>query len=378
MAVRVLLAEDSSFQRKIIGDMLSEESTIELVGSARNGEEAIEMVDSLNPDVLILDLVMPKVDGITAFKKIMKLHPIPVIFFSVLDPATMDNSVQGLLLGAVDFIVKPGGVWKEEFPKFRETLIKKIQTAAKSQIKNLPKILDVDDAVNLDHESIEGQKKKVISSTKKLLPSIKKTNVSFIPFENVRIETNIVVIGASVGGPSTIRKILTQIPEDFPAPIMVVQHINAEFANVFADALNTVCHLRVKVGEDGEYILPGTIYIAPGHKHMEISVKDRYPCVKTFTGELVNFCIPSIDVLFLSAPRVYRNNVLGVLLTGMGNDGVDGLELIQKTGGQTVAESKETCILYGMPKIADERGVADRIVPNYEIHKNIIEFARKL
>ena len=172
------------------------------------------------------------------------------------------------------------------------------------------------------------------------------------PRKPSRAKTNIIVMGASVGGPKTLKAILSQIPEDFSIPILIVQHMNAFFMKQFAQTLNNTCKLTVKIPSGGK------------------------PCLHTFEGEPVNFCIPAVDVLFLSAAEVYRNRVLGILLTGMGADGVNGLDLIRKYGGKTIAESKETCILYGMPKIAADRGVADLIVPNYEVKLHMIKHAK--
>ncbi|MFX0101059.1 MAG: chemotaxis-specific protein-glutamate methyltransferase CheB [Candidatus Hodarchaeota archaeon] len=378
MVIKVLIAEDSAFQRKIITDMLSENDVIEVVGQARNGREAIEMVETLQPDVLVLDIIMPEMDGLTAFKHIIQHHPIPTIVFSVLDPISTDDSIQALLIGAFDYLIKPGGVWKDEFPKFREELIKKVLLASKSKVRE----------VDAEIEDIEVDKKftkefprslyKKKNGARKPLPDNWEEMINVKPLKTVRLDTNAVVIGASVGGPGTIKGILKKLPAEFPAPVFIVQHINAEFCSVFARALQSACQIRVKVGEDGEMVEPGTVYIAPGEKHMEISVSQRRPCIKTYFGEPVNYCIPSIDVLFLSAAKVYGGNLMSIILTGMGEDGVAGMGAIQKLGGVTITESKETCVLYGIPKIAAQRGIADYILPNYEIKDRMIEYANKL
>ena len=183
-------------------------------------------------------------------------------------------------------------------------------------------------------------------------------------------------MGASVGGPRTLKAILKDIPKDFSTPILIVQHMNAFFMNQFAQTLNSTCKLTVKIPSNGEPIKPKTIYLAPGGKHMEVELKGGKPYLRTFVGEHVNFCMPAVDVLFFSAAEVYRNRVLGILLTGMGADGVNGLDKIRKKGGRTIAESKETCVLYGMPKIAAQRGVADLIVPNYEVKVHMIKHSK--
>jgi len=197
-----------------------------------------------------------------------------------------------------------------------------------------------------------------------------------IPISN--LETNAIVMGASVGGPKTIPAILKEIPKHFPSPIFVVQHMDHFFMRQFAITLRNKCKLDVIIPEDGEKIIPGIIYLSPGGKHMEIIVKNDKPCLRTFEGEPVNYCRPSVDVLFFSAARVYKENVLGILLTGMGRDGVAGLEAIKSVGGKTIAESQETSILYGMPKIAAETHAAEAIVPNYKVKDWMVQYAKRL
>ena len=194
------------------------------------------------------------------------------------------------------------------------------------------------------------------------------------PVKLTKIPTKVVVIGASVGGPKTLSTILSEIPGDYPAPILVVQHLSHLFIRQFATSLKSICKARVKIGMNYEEIKPGIIYISPGDKHMQVTVKNDKPCIRTFEGEPVNFCRPSVDVLFYSTARVYRENTLGILLTGMGKDGVEGLRAIKALGGTTIAESEETSILYGMPKVAAETGAAKLIIPNHQIINEMIRF----
>ena len=361
-SIKIVVAEDSSFQRKIITGMIESQEDMEVVAVARNGKDALNKVEKFNPDVIILDLIMPVMTGLEAFEILSEHYPVPTIVFSALDPKTLDSGVQALLLGAVDYIMKPGGEWNIELPKFKEQLIEKIRIASKIKT-NYP----------MRRESFQNalsERKTSITITKKAV-----TAVEIEPTKPSRVETNIIVMGASVGGPKTLKSILKDIPENFPVPILLVQHMNTFFMSQFAQSLNNTCKVRVRIPSDGEPIKPNTIYLAPGGKHMEIVFKSGKPCFHTFKGEPVNFCIPAVDVLFASAAKIYKNRVLGVLLTGMGADGVNGLDMIRKYGGKTIAESKETCVLYGMPKIAAERGVADLIVPNYEVKNYMIKHA---
>ncbi|MFX1393161.1 MAG: chemotaxis-specific protein-glutamate methyltransferase CheB [Promethearchaeota archaeon] len=376
MPIRVIIAEDSAFQRKIISEMLSEHQDIEVVDVARNGKEAIEMVEKYSPDVLLLDLLMPELDGLTAFKYLLKNHPLPTIIFSVLDPLTMDKSIQALLLGAFDYVLKPGGVWKIEFPKFKNQLISKVLLAYKSIDKGKYKKLPTKANKTSQKQEIPIREVNQVKPKKPIMP--KGIDVSkYLSLSINNLKFNIIVIGSSVGGPKTIKSILQNISKDFPSPILVVQHLDSHFMKKFAQSLNSLCDIDVKIAKHGEEIQGGMVYIAPGGKHTEITVRNNKPIIRTFNGDPINFCKPSIDPLFISAAHIFRSNTMGIILTGLGDDGVAGLGAIKSVGGKTIAESQETSVVYGMPKIAAERGVAQLVIPNYEVKSHMISFAKK-
>jgi two-component system chemotaxis response regulator CheB len=370
MPVRVLIAEDSSYQRKLIKDMLLSNQEISKIDIARNGREAIEKIEKFNPDVLVLDLVMPEIDGLTVFKFLSEHYPIPTIIFSAKNPATLDDSVQALLLGAFDFITKPKGLWKDEFPKYQEKLISSVLYAAK--IKKTYEKRNV-----LIKKSFDKQSLVELENSNKPLTKVKTVPISLPKKTLPTFESNIIVIGTSTGGPRTLKALLKQIPKDFPSPILIVQHMDAYFMKQFALSLDELCNLPVKIAENSEKIKPGVIYLSPGAKHMKIQAMNGEPRIKIFEDKPVNFCIPSVDVLFFSASKVYKNHTLGILLTGMGEDGAAGLEAIKSEGGKTIAESEETCVLYGMPKAAMERGAASLILPNYNIPSYMMKYAKK-
>ncbi len=503
LTIKVLIADDSAYLRKKIRDILLENELIEVIDCAKNGKEAIEMVRKYNPDVLILDLIMPEINGLDALKVIMDQYPTPTIILSALSPQNMDSSIQALLIGAFDYIIKPGGLGAKELPKFKEELLSKVLLANQSPLKKSHTNLIekskktslrqeiIDDIFNFgkyinklssiqecdeileeipikkekseesyelsqsfddlkkiqylseeNHRKIEKdqnlasnkdlvekvskkvEKKSIISYNKNASikiaqkslkdrlknKAIKKqfstkyepiplktkndeilqTNqvkpykvqektishaLDFSTIKNVRINSNIVIIGASVGGVKTINLLLKSIPKNISCPIMIVQHLNANFIENFVSILDKECEVKVKEAENGEFLQNGVVYISPGGKHTEIIVKAEKPCIKTFIGTPVNFCMPSIDVLFISAAKMYKRRVLGILLTGMGVDGVVGLGVIQKFKGKTIVESKETCAVYGMPKNAIKKGNVDKILPNYEISSYIVKFA---
>ena len=372
MTIRVLLAEDSAYQRKIVSEMLLSHNEITNVDIARNGREAIEKIEKLNPDVLILDLIMPEVDGLTAFKFLSEHYPIPTIIFSVSSPENLDDSVQALLLGALDFIVKPKGLWKDEFPKIQEKLISSVLYAAKIK-KNYEK------RNSLIRKSINKQSIIELEAINEVKQPIKPKPLLPPKIPRIRLTANLVVIGTSTGGPRTLKFILKKIPQDFPSPILIVQHLDPFFMKQLSKSLDQVCNIRVKIADDGESITPGNAYLSPGGRHMKVIAKNNKPYIRIFDDKPVNFCKPSIDVLFFSVAEIYKNHTLGILLTGLGEDGARGLEAIKISGGKTIAESEETSIIYGMPKAAVKRGAvaANMILPNYKINDYMIKFAKK-
>jgi len=458
LTIEVLVADDSAYLRKNIADILKDHESINIVDFAKNGKEAVDLVKKHSPDVLILDLVMPEMNGIDSLKLIMEEHPVPTVILSAINPKNLDSSIQALLMGAFDYIIKPGGIGAKDLPRFREELLAKVLLASQSQIKKifrneekfsskstslrqeivnqifdfgqylnkLQPIQEVEEEREFDSfetmkvkavlkaefdnkvgqklsEDIEAKSAIGVPTSEKLEKSIsspkmvptKKQNIKTSSYlqkpatisqynihdltivKGTILNSNIIVMGASVGGPRTITTILKELPRSFPAPILLVQHLSSHFTDAFADNLNLECDMQIKVANNREYLQNGIVYIAPGEHHMELSVENKKPFIKIYKGKPVNFCMPSIDVLFFSAAKIYGYRTLGVLLTGMGSDGVNGLGAIQKLGGKTIAESEETCILYAMPKFAKENGFADLILPNYSIAQNIIEFVNK-
>lgn len=373
ISIKVLIAEDSSFQRKIITDMLLSNKDIEKVEIARNGREAIQKIEALNPDVLILDLMMPEVDGITVFKFLSEHYPIPTIIFSSKSPETLDDSVQALLLGAFDFIVKPKGLWEEEFPKLKEKLIFSTLYAGKIKKTYEKRNLLIKESAKIPP---------ILSSftTKSHIGTHPEAKLKELPIEKVTLKSQqlskVIAIGTSTGGPRTLKSILKDIPKDFNIPILIVQHLDPYFMKELSKSLNQVCDIEIKIPINGEKILPGIAYLSPGGKHMKVVERNNGIYIKTFKGEPVNFCMPSVDVLFFSVAEIYKNQALGIILTGLGEDGAAGLDEIKKEGGKTIAESEQTCVVYGMPRAAVKRGAAKIVVPNYNIHQKMIEFAR--
>ncbi|MHA1149671.1 MAG: chemotaxis-specific protein-glutamate methyltransferase CheB [Promethearchaeota archaeon] len=445
--ITIVIADDSTFIRKKIERLINVDSSIQVVGFAKDGQEAIKKVKDLQPDVLLLDLVMPKMDGLKALEIVMQENPLPVIILSAINPAEMDSSFQALLLGAFDFLVKPSNFQPETLKSFQRILLSKINLAFNSRIKLLFKPFKVKsyekayfrqrnidevfqfglylnkletiedksslnnsshtsfkktliiDGDRLDYENLNEElelKSKVMRPKTKVLKKIKKKKNNFYYKVDTTNELTkkpttekktiiirehypipqIIVIGASIGGPRTIKLIISQLPTEFNCPILIVQHISGSFIETYAKNLKEICNFHVKVAEDGAIIQPKTIYFAPGDFHMQIDAEQVKPLIKIFKGEPINGCMPSIDVLFKSAAERYKSHVLAILLTGMGNDGIDGLKVIRHNNGIIISESEETCILYGMPRIAAENHLSDFILPSYEIPQKILELIK--
>ena len=378
MPRNVLIASESAYRRSFLAEMLSSHSEIISADTARNGQETVNIIKTKDPDVLILDIEYENREWLTPFNLIIKQLNIPTIVLTDINPKNVDSHETPFVLQSNDYVVKPMGVWKDVLPTIRDILISKVILAhlpEKSKVNIKAELLNKHIFI---HQSQKLRIKPEVQFNETKESSIASTSEDYFldltPISITRVPTKIVVIGASVGGPRTLRTILSDIPRDFPAPILVVQHLNHLFMRQFVMSLKEICKVNVKIGMNYEEINPGIIYLSPGDKHMQVTVKNKKPCLRTFEGELVNFCRPSVDVLFYSTARVYKDKTLGILLTGMGSDGASGLMAIRQEGGKTIAESEETSILYGMPKVAAQTGAANLIIPNYKIVDEMIRF----
>ncbi|MCB1191869.1 MAG: chemotaxis response regulator protein-glutamate methylesterase [Leptospiraceae bacterium] len=354
---RILVVDDSPFMRKLIVKSLESRASMEVIGVARDGNEAIEKIKELHPDAVTLDIQMPKMDGLTALKIIMRECPLPVVIVSSLSQEQADITLECLETGAVDFILKPSD---------------DILMSRQDQMKELA--LKVFSACNIDvshfkkNESPSSVSPKLY--TKPVAPLYKKESVSIgSSFEKI------VVIGISTGGPKNLLDVVPELPGYLNAYMFVIQHMPEFFTKSFADRLNHLSKIQVKETEDGEMIRKGVVYIARGGFHtkvLEMSNK-KYYVKHVDNSRENNLYVPSVDVTIESIAPIFRSRAIGVLMTGMGRDGVDGLKSIKGFLGQTIAESKETAVIYGMPGVAVEEGCADFILPSYRIAEKIVE-----
>jgi two-component system, chemotaxis family, protein-glutamate methylesterase/glutaminase len=340
--IRVLVVDDSAIVRKILVDALSKEQGIEVVGTASDPYFARDKIIALRPDVLTLDIEMPRMDGLTFLKKLMQYHPMPVIVVSSLAQSSCAAAVEALRLGAAEVVAKPSGPYS--VGELSETLAGKVRAAAASTpVKAGPEA--------------------------PTLPGVapNQPNSSHV---GLHASSSIVAIGASTGGVSALQEVLTGLPEDMPG-IVVTQHIPADFSLAFANRLNQVCRLTVKEAEDNDSVLPGHVYIAPGNRHLILQKSSAGYRLTLKDGPHVCYQRPSVDVLFHSVAQAAGAKAVGVLLTGMGADGADGLLAMKRAGARTIAQDEASCVVFGMPKEAILRGAVDEIKSLRDIGRTI-------
>lgn len=351
--VRVLVVDDSAVARQTISRIISESNkAIEVVATAPNGKIALEKmpIPKFKPDVVTMDIMMPEMDGFETIGHIMDRFPTPVIIVSALshkdiDAALSNSGMTAFESGAVEFVKKPNPQVSSDEKRFKRELIDKIINLSET---NLPQALRGFDFKSFLKED-EMPKPIVTRETKRTVKGFHET---------------LIVIGASTGGPRAVSLILSKIPPVFP-PIIVVQHMPEEMVESWAKRLQSLYpHLKIKIPSDKEFIEPNRVYIAPGGRHCAVKDGRRF---HLHNGPKVNFLRPAIDVTLISASEVYRENILGVILTGMGKDGYEGAKRIKAIGGKIFAEHESTCVIYGMPKVIIEGGLADRVAPLHTI-----------
>ena len=338
--IKVLIVDDSAFMRKALEGMLLGEEDIEIAGFGKNGEDAIRLVKELKPDVLTLDVEMPGIDGLTTLKRIMAESPLPVIMISSLTLAGADITLTALELGAVDFISKA-----------KASGLLKMSDELKSKIRRFGK-----DATLVNKLRFSGRSSSVDRSSRfrpGVLPSRKQ----------------IVALGVSTGGPQSLQKVIPLLPATLDVPILVVQHMPPNFTHSLASRLNALSAVSVVEAQGGEKLEPKTVYIAKGGKQMLVR---KNGIIDIRDADEKNFHNPSVDVLVQSVADVYGKDALGVIMTGMGSDGVKGLTSLKAAGGYVLSQSEETCIVYGMPRVVEEAGLADEVVPLGSIADRII------
>lgn len=332
--IRVLVVDDSALMRKLIPAILARDPSIEVVGTAMDGAFALKKIEELRPDVVTLDLEMPRMDGMETLRLIMQRAPMPVILFSTHSKEGAYSTLKALALGAVDFIAKPTDAAGGHLETIADQLIEKIKVAKRAVGRKLPPAV-----VAIDP------------------PDLKKGTRSLLP------PNRIIAIGVSTGGPNALQFVLSQIPGDFPASILVVQHMPEGFTEMFARRLDECCAMDVQEAKSGDLLVAGRVLICPGNRHMMVRRMPRGDMAVLSDGPPVNGHRPSVDILFHSVAQEFGPTAVGVLMTGMGEDGAQGLGVIKTAGGMTIAQSEDTCVVSGMPRAAILKGYANKIVP---------------
>ncbi|NKB35277.1 MAG: chemotaxis-specific protein-glutamate methyltransferase CheB [Pseudomonadales bacterium] len=347
--IKVLIIDDSAMVRKLVTEILSSDPSFEVVGTAANPLVAREKIKTLNPDVLTLDVEMPKMDGLTFLRNLMRLRPMPVVMLSTLTAKGTHQTLEALNIGAVDFVCKPKGSG-HTLKECAKELISKIKNAANANLKNFS------DSKWQEVENSRVEVSKIVS--KSLLDKVK-----------------LISIGASTGGTEAIRHVLERLPEYCP-PLVIAQHIPKEFSGPFASRMNSISALQVKEAEQDEIIKPGHAYLAPGSHHLTVKKCgiNRYRCCLDL-NEPVNRHRPSVDVLFDSVSACVAGSSIGVLLTGMGKDGAGGLARMHAAGAATIAQDEATSVVWGMPGEAVKLGAADYVLALDNIAGKVLSLA---
>jgi two-component system, chemotaxis family, protein-glutamate methylesterase/glutaminase len=362
--INVLIIDDSAFMRKLIADFLSEDPRIQVVGTARNGEEGLKKAVELNPDVVTMDVEMPVLNGLEALKLIMDKHPLPVLMLSSTTKEGTENTMMAIAYGAVDFIAKPSGAISLDLHKIKEELITKVISASNANIKQLIKL------------PLE-KKKPIISQQRysKIEPTDTVGQKGVIQHSWKQTDSKIVCIGTSTGGPRALQTVLTRLPAEINAPIVIVQHMPAGFTKSLANRLNQLSHIKVKEAEDGEALQKGTAYIAPGGYHLQVIKVGSSLQSKLNQTPPVNGHRPSVDIMFESISSINGVAKVAVIMTGMGSDGSNGLIALKNKGNvKAIAEAEETSIVFGMPKSAIATKLVDEVKKVDQIADAIIKY----
>ena len=331
--IRVLVVDDSALMRKLIPAILARDSSIEVVGTAMDGAFALKKIEELKPDVVTLDLEMPRMDGMETLRLIMRSAPLPVILFSTHSKEGGYATFKALAMGAVDFLAKPKDAAAGRLEDIADRLITKIKVAKGAAGRKLPPAVI---------EETSAPKK----GARPALPP-----------------RRVIAIGISTGGPNALQFVLSQIPADFLSTILIVQHMPEGFTEMFAKRLDECCALEIHEARSGDLLLAGRVLICPGNRHMMVRRMPRGDMVVLSDGPPVNGHRPSADVLFHSVGQEFGLTAVGILMTGMGDDGADGLGAIKAAGGMTIAQSEDTCVVSGMPRAAILKGYVNKIVP---------------
>lgn len=371
---KLLIVDDSAFMRKLISDFFVGNPRVEVVGTARNGKDAIKKIQQLQPNVVTMDVEMPEMNGLEALKEIMAICPVPVVMLSSTTRSGTDTTMMAMEYGAVDFVAKPSGTISLDLHKIQNELVHKVEQATQVSITKLkkpigtrrsePSISSIQTPPRWKKEALPQQP----ASPKPFLHPVRK--------EWSKASRKVVLIGTSTGGPRALQEVITKIPSDIQAPILIVQHMPAGFTKSLANRLDQLSDIKVKEAEHGDILQNGVAYIAPGGYHVKLrKVGTTFGIVLDQTEPPRSGHRPSVDVLFEDVSRFNEFDKIAVIMTGMGYDGSKGLVALKQTGNvMAIAESADTCIVYGMPKAAVETQLVDEVADVDDIAQSIMKY----
>lgn len=343
--LRVLVVDDSAYVRKVVKEILSRSPFVEVVGTARDGREALDLVEELNPDVVTCDLIMPELDGVGFVREQMQRRPVPIVIMSVAKE-TAEATLTALDAGAIDFVQKPTALASEKIFEVSAELIEKVKAAGNIVLNKIPGGLAPHGA-----------------------PPIEPATT--IPGSH---SVDLVVIGISTGGPQALKRLIPQLPADFPVPVVMVMHMPVGYTEMYAAKLNEISHLEVREAAEGDELKPGRVFLAPAGRHLSLKRVSGGNVVTHLDAKPFNTLHrPAVDVLFQSAAEVYGNRLLGVVMTGMGSDGKEGAAWIKANGGLVFTEAESSCVVYGMPSVVVEAGLSDKSIPLIDMARAIRE-----
>ena len=375
---KLLVVDDSAFMRKLISDFFVGNSKVEVVGTARNGKDAIKKIQTLRPTVVTMDIEMPEMNGLDALKEIMTICPVPVVMLSSTTQRGAENALSAIEFGAVDFVAKPSGTISLDLHKIQTELVHKVEQASLVPISKLKKPSgskrQQEPALNVSTIRRESLNEGKIASPVNISPT--RVELSRSRVEWNKIGRKIVLIGTSTGGPRALQEVITKIPKTIQAPILIVQHMPAGFTKSLATRLDQLSEITVKEAEQGDILQNGVAYIAPGGYHLKLrKVGTSFGIVLDSNEPPRSGHRPSVDVMFEDVSQWKDFDKVAVIMTGMGQDGSNGLKVLKSTGNViAIAESAETCIVYGMPKAAVETQLIDEVADVDDIAQTIMKY----
>ncbi|ANB02808.1 chemotaxis response regulator protein-glutamate methylesterase [Ectothiorhodospira sp. BSL-9] len=371
MAVRVLVVDDSGFFRRRIVDILNADPSLEVVGTASNGQEAIDQVIALKPDVVTMDIEMPVMDGITAVRRIMARQPTAILMFSSLTFEGAKATLDALEAGAVDFLPKRFEDIARDQQEARDVLCRRVRTIGRRGAVRSGRDNGARATAPAPKSAPPATGRPIAQPPAATAPRASRGSGDRAP--PVLRDFKVVLIGTSTGGPLALQKVLAALPAHFPLPLLLVQHMPASFTPAFAQRLDQLCNIRVKEAEDGDALQPGLALLAPGGQQMQVECRGGQSRVRITESAADQHYRPCVDVTFNSAAACFRGDALVIVMTGMGADGREGARLLKRCGSTVWAQDEATCVVYGMPAAIAEAGLADRILPLPQIGKLLAE-----